>query len=102
MRRVPVPAGHRPPKRGTKGQTLTHEEYAVDGIHMITHDIIRDEELSSEWKLVFDWRVSSLVRAGVERPAAEELARDLHVNLHEAIALKCAGCTDELLVRILV
>jgi hypothetical protein len=69
---------------------------------MLMDDMIAEQELSSEWKVVFDWRVSCLVRAGVEQEVAEELARDLQVNLHEAIALSAAGCSDELLVRILL
>jgi hypothetical protein len=69
---------------------------------MVETDVIADEELSSEWKAVFDWRVNCLVRAGVEREVAATLARDLQVNLHEAIALVAAGCSDELLERILL
>ncbi len=56
---------------------------------------------SDEYKRVHDWRLTCLRRAGVETTAAEALADDLRVDLHEALAMSAAGCSDELLLSIL-
>lgn len=48
------------------------------------------------------WRLNELIRAGYRVEDAEQLARDVGVDLHYAIALVEAGCPAALAARILL
>ena len=55
----------------------------------------------AEIEQVVAWRRKVLERAGFELAAAEELARDNRVDLHDVLNLVDRGCPPELAARIL-
>ena len=51
---------------------------------------------------VVAWRREQLTRAGCRRFEAEVLARELRVDLHEAVALLERGCPPKIALEILL
>ena len=60
------------------------------------------DALETELQTVERWRRDRLERAGYDPVIANLLASDHTVNLHDAIAMLRAGCTQNLAVRILL
>jgi hypothetical protein len=59
-------------------------------------------EIESEEDRVVRWRVQRLLAAGFDGEAALILGLDQSVDLHEAVALLAAGCSQELALQILL
>ena len=59
-------------------------------------------DLHNESELVFEWRLTELMRAGFPEQLALELAVTSHVDLHAAIELRSRGCPPETAARILI
>ena len=51
---------------------------------------------------VFAWRREQLTRAGCRRFEAEVLARELKVDLHQAVKLLERGCPSQIALEILL
>jgi len=61
------------------------------------HAISREQDLDS----IVGWRARRLVRAGLDRAAAERIAANPDYDLHAVFELVDRGCPVELAVRIL-
>ena len=59
-------------------------------------------DLRNESELVFEWRLTELIRAGFPEQLALELAFSSYVDLHAAIELRSRGCPPETAARILL
>jgi len=66
---------------------------------MTTGELLRARVTEDE---VVAWRSEQLRRAGCRRFEAEVLARERHIDLHEAVALLERGCPPKLALEILV
>jgi hypothetical protein len=66
---------------------------------MTTGELLRARVTEDE---VVAWRREQLRRAGCRRFEAEVLARERHIDLHEAVALLERGCPPKLALEILV
>lgn len=59
--------------------------------------------LDTEHDRIERWRLKTLIDAGYPVPIAERVARELRVDLHQAVKLvKDKGCQPELAVEILI
>jgi hypothetical protein len=56
----------------------------------------------TEEREILNWRYEQLRHAGYERREARLLARDLEVDLHQAVDLLRRGCPNELALLILL
>jgi hypothetical protein len=59
-------------------------------------------DLRNESELVFEWRLTELMRAGFPEQLALELALTTHVDLHAAVELRSRGCPPDTAARILI
>jgi hypothetical protein len=59
-------------------------------------------DLHNESELVFEWRLTELMRAGFPEELALELAVSSQVDLHAAAELRSRGCPPETAARILL
>jgi hypothetical protein len=66
---------------------------------MTTGELLRARVTEDE---VVAWRREQLRRAGCRRFEAEVLARERHVDLHEAVALLERGCPAKIALEILL
>ncbi len=66
---------------------------------MTTAELQRTQATHDE---VVAWRREQLGRAGCRRFEAEVLARELRVDLHEAVALLERGCPSRIALEILI
>jgi hypothetical protein len=66
---------------------------------MTTAELLRQ---SANDEPVIAWRREQLLRAGCRRFEVEVLARELRVDLHEALALLERGCPSRLALEILL
>jgi hypothetical protein len=64
-----------------------------------TSELLRARANDAE---VVGWRREQLRRAGCRRFEAEVLARELHVDLHEAVELLERGCPSPIALKILL
>lgn len=58
--------------------------------------------LETEADRIESWRLSQLLDAGYPLAAAEHIAKDFAVDLHQAVELVAAGCPPELAREILM
>jgi hypothetical protein len=61
-----------------------------------------DERHAPDTEAIRHWRLEQLQRAGYGRREARVLARQVEVDLHQAINLVSRGCSPELALRILL
>ena len=66
---------------------------------MTTAELLRARATDDE---VVSWRREQLRRAGCRRFEAEVLARELRVDLHEAVGLLERGCPSRIALNILL
>ena len=66
---------------------------------MTTAELLRERATEDE---VVSWRREQLRRAGCRRFEAEVLARELKVDLHEAVELLERGCPSRIALNILL
>ena len=53
-------------------------------------------------RMVFDWRLEELLRAGYGPVAAETIASEHRIDLHRACDLLAQGCSEDLAAAILL
>jgi tRNA splicing endonuclease len=66
---------------------------------MTTAELLRARAVDDE---VVAWRREQLRRAGCRRFESEVLARELQIDLHEAVALLERGCPSRIALEILL
>ena len=66
---------------------------------MTTAEVLQQRATGDQ---VVAWRREQLRRAGCRRFEAEMLARELHVDLHDAVALLERGCPSPVALKILL